>query len=66
MHVAQCGCVGGVPGLSSMDRQAPTARWLSFAHQGLTEIPYAAILAHRAGLQVLDLSYNRLQEYPFS
>lgn len=39
--------------------------WLSFAHQGLTEIPYDAILAQTGTLQVLDLSYNRLEEYPF-
>lgn len=40
-------------------------RWLSFAHQGLTEIPYDTILPQTETLQVLDLSYNRLEEYPF-
>lgn len=40
-------------------------QWLSFAYQGLTEIPYGTILPQTGTLQVLDLSYNRLEEYPF-
>lgn len=40
-------------------------RWYSFAYQGLTEIPYDAILPQTDTLQVLDLSYNQLDEYPF-
>uniref|UniRef100_A0A3B3Y7G9 U2A'/phosphoprotein 32 family A C-terminal domain-containing protein n=1 Tax=Poecilia mexicana TaxID=48701 RepID=A0A3B3Y7G9_9TELE len=40
--------------------------WLSFAYQGLTEIPYDSILMQTDTLEVLDLSYNILDEYPFS
>lgn len=40
--------------------------WLSFAYQGLTDIPYDAILAQEDALEVLDLSYNLLDEYPFT
>lgn len=40
-------------------------QWLSFAYQGLTEIPYDTILPQTGTLQVLDLSYNQLEEYPF-
>lgn len=39
-------------------------QWLSFAYQGLTEIPYDAILPQTDTLEVLDLSYNLLDEYP--
>lgn len=39
--------------------------WFSFAYQGLTEIPYETILTHTDALEVLDLSYNLLDEYPF-
>lgn len=39
--------------------------WLSFAYQGLTEIPYETILTQTDTLEVLDLSYNLLDEYPF-
>lgn len=39
-------------------------QWLSFAYQGLTEIPYDAILTQMDMLEVLDLSYNLLNEYP--
>uniref|UniRef100_A0A3Q2NYT7 Leucine-rich repeat-containing protein C10orf11 homolog n=1 Tax=Fundulus heteroclitus TaxID=8078 RepID=A0A3Q2NYT7_FUNHE len=42
-----------------------TFRWLSFAYQGLTEIPYDTILMQTKTLEVLDLSYNILDEYPF-
>ncbi len=40
-------------------------QWLSLAHQGLTEIPYDSILTQTNTLEVLDLSYNFLDEYPF-
>ncbi|KAM9836591.1 uncharacterized protein ACBR49_019031 [Aulostomus maculatus] len=39
-------------------------QWLSFAYQNLTEIPYDAILTQTDTLEVLDLSYNLLNEYP--
>ncbi|KAG9334458.1 hypothetical protein JZ751_007656 [Albula glossodonta] len=39
-------------------------RRLSFAYQGLLEIPYDSILEQRETLEVLDLSYNQLEEYP--
>lgn len=52
-------------GLHSQSSQSGF-RWLSFAYQGLTEIPYDIILPQTDTLQVLDLSYNRLEEYPFS
>lgn len=44
---------------------APSFQWLSFAYQGLTEIPYETILLQTDTLEVLDLSYNLLDEYPF-
>lgn len=53
------------PSRPSSPSGPPGFRWLSFAHQGLTEIPYDSILAQADSLQVLDLSYNRLEEYPF-
>ncbi|XP_036453510.1 U2 small nuclear ribonucleoprotein A' [Colossoma macropomum] len=37
---------------------------LSFAYQGLLEIPYDIILEQRDTLEVLDLSYNLLDESP--
>lgn len=40
-------------------------QWLSFAYQGLTEIPYESMLTQTETLEVLDLSYNLLDEYPF-
>ncbi|XP_013876545.1 leucine-rich repeat-containing protein 72 [Austrofundulus limnaeus] len=45
---------------------SPASRfqWLSFAYQGLTEIPYDAILTQTDTLEVLDLSYNLLNENP--
>lgn len=52
-------------GLPSQSSQSDGFRWLSFAYQGLTEIPYETILPQTDTLQVLDLSYNRLEEYPF-
>ncbi|XP_028973130.2 uncharacterized protein LOC114830229 isoform X1 [Esox lucius] len=51
----QLGQTGPVLGLRS----------LSFAYQGLLEIPYETILAQQDTLEVLDLSYNLLEEYPF-
>lgn len=45
---------------------ASSFQWLSFAYQGLTEIPYDTILTQADSLEVLDLSYNLLDEYPFS
>ncbi|KAJ8262085.1 hypothetical protein GJAV_G00162010 [Gymnothorax javanicus] len=35
---------------------------LSFAHQNLSEIPYDSILEHCETLEVLDLSYNMLED----
>ncbi|KAA8582573.1 hypothetical protein FQN60_006244 [Etheostoma spectabile] len=40
----------------------PIFQWLSFAHQGLTEIPNEAILTQTDTLEVLDLSYNLLDD----
>uniref|UniRef100_A0A8C9S436 Uncharacterized protein n=1 Tax=Scleropages formosus TaxID=113540 RepID=A0A8C9S436_SCLFO len=37
-------------------------RRLSFAYQGLVEIPYNVILEQRDTLEVLDLSYNLLED----
>ncbi|XP_072314992.1 leucine-rich melanocyte differentiation-associated protein [Eucyclogobius newberryi] len=42
----------------------PSYQWLSFAYQSLTEIPYDSILTQTQTLEVLDLSYNLLQENP--
>ncbi|KAJ8382095.1 hypothetical protein SKAU_G00028730 [Synaphobranchus kaupii] len=39
-------------------------RRLSFAYQGLLEIPYDSILEQCETLEVLDLSNNLLEEYP--
>ncbi|KAM4713810.1 leucine-rich melanocyte differentiation-associated protein [Anableps anableps] len=44
--------------------QASGFHWLSFAYQGLTEIPYDTILTQTDALEVLDLSYNILDENP--
>uniref|UniRef100_A0A3B3D3M6 U2A'/phosphoprotein 32 family A C-terminal domain-containing protein n=1 Tax=Oryzias melastigma TaxID=30732 RepID=A0A3B3D3M6_ORYME len=53
------------PCTQSQHSQLPVGfHWLSFAYQGLTEIPYDAILAQGEALQVLDLSYNLLDENP--
>ncbi|XP_019955750.2 leucine-rich melanocyte differentiation-associated protein [Paralichthys olivaceus] len=43
---------------------ASSFHWLSFAYQGLTEIPYDTILTQTDTLEVLDLSYNLLDENP--
>ncbi|XP_041081533.1 uncharacterized protein LOC121298445 [Polyodon spathula] len=37
-------------------------RYLSFAYQDLEEIPYSSILQHQDTLEVLDLSYNLLED----
>ncbi|XP_015253527.1 PREDICTED: leucine-rich repeat-containing protein 72-like [Cyprinodon variegatus] len=44
--------------------QSSGFHWLSFAYQGLTEIPYDSILTQSDTLEVLDLSYNILDENP--
>ncbi|MCJ8731624.1 hypothetical protein PDJAM_G00201620 [Pangasius djambal] len=51
----------GAPGSSTIE---PGLKRLSFAYQSLLEIPYDAILKQRDTLEVLDLSYNLLDEYP--
>ncbi|XP_003966776.1 leucine-rich melanocyte differentiation-associated protein [Takifugu rubripes] len=50
-------------GLHSQSSQSGF-QWYSFAYQGLTEIPYDAILSQTDTLEVLDLSYNLLEENP--
>ncbi|XP_060729558.1 leucine-rich melanocyte differentiation-associated protein [Tachysurus vachellii] len=51
----------GAPGRSTID---PGLKRLSFAYQSLLEIPYDAIFKQRNTLEVLDLSYNLLDESP--
>lgn len=51
----------GAPGSSIVE---PGLKRLSFAYQSLQEIPYDVILKQRDTLEVLDLSYNLLDEYP--
>ncbi|XP_041635973.1 leucine-rich repeat-containing protein 72 [Cheilinus undulatus] len=51
-------------GQHSQTGQAPSFQWLSFAYQGLTEIPYETILTQTESLEVLDLSNNSLEENP--
>ncbi|CAI5682308.1 leucine-rich repeat-containing protein 72 [Oreochromis aureus] len=51
-------------GQQSPHSHASHFQWLSFAYQGLTEIPYETILTQTDSLQVLDLSYNLLDENP--
>lgn len=56
---------------ASAGRPGPTERVLglrrlSFAYQDLIEIPYDVILEQRDSLEVLDLSYNLLEEYPYA
>uniref|UniRef100_A0A3B5K446 U2A'/phosphoprotein 32 family A C-terminal domain-containing protein n=1 Tax=Takifugu rubripes TaxID=31033 RepID=A0A3B5K446_TAKRU len=48
-------------GLHSQSSQSGF-QWYSFAYQGLTEIPYDAILSQTDTLEVLDLSYNLLED----
>lgn len=52
-------------GQHSQPSQVSSFQWLSFAYQGLTEIPYESILTQTGTLEVLDLSYNLLDEYLF-
>ncbi|XP_020792071.1 leucine-rich repeat-containing protein 72 [Boleophthalmus pectinirostris] len=47
---------------SSVPQAQPSYQWLSFAYQSLTEIPYDPILVQTETLEVLDLSYNLLQD----
>ncbi|XP_050931335.1 leucine-rich repeat-containing protein 72 [Lates calcarifer] len=49
---------------SGQSSHASSFQWLSFAYQGLTEIPYETILSQTDTLEVLDLSYNLLDENP--
>uniref|UniRef100_A0A3P8T6J6 Uncharacterized protein n=1 Tax=Amphiprion percula TaxID=161767 RepID=A0A3P8T6J6_AMPPE len=51
-------------GQLSQPSHASSYQWLSFAYQGLTEIPYETILTQTDTLEVLDLSYNLLDENP--
>ncbi|XP_017326848.1 leucine-rich melanocyte differentiation-associated protein [Ictalurus punctatus] len=51
----------GAPGSSTVE---PGLKRLSFAYQSLLEIPYDIILKQRDTLEVLDLSYNLLDESP--
>lgn len=52
------------PGASGSSTIEPGLKRLSFAYQSLREIPYDVILKQRDTLEVLDLSYNLLDEYP--
>lgn len=54
----------GQPGQPGQPGPVLGLRSLSFAYQGLLEIPYEVILAQQHTLEVLDLSYNLLEEYP--
>ncbi|XP_041821185.1 leucine-rich repeat-containing protein 72 [Chelmon rostratus] len=47
---------------SVQQSHASSFHWLSFAYQGLTEIPYETILTQTDTLEVLDLSYNLLDD----
>ncbi|XP_051799600.1 leucine-rich repeat-containing protein 72 [Acanthochromis polyacanthus] len=49
-------------GQLSQPNHASSYQWLSFAYQGLTEIPYETILTQTDTLEVLDLSYNLLDD----
>ncbi|XP_039997466.1 leucine-rich repeat-containing protein 72, partial [Xiphias gladius] len=49
-------------GQHTQSNHASSFQWLSFAYQGLTEIPYEAILTKTDSLEVLDLSYNLLDD----
>ncbi|XP_033986811.1 leucine-rich repeat-containing protein 72 [Trematomus bernacchii] len=51
------------PNASGQSSQPPSSfQWLSFAYQALTEIPYEAILPQTDTLEVLDLSFNLLDD----
>ncbi|XP_071334375.1 leucine-rich melanocyte differentiation-associated protein [Trachinotus anak] len=49
-------------GQHSQSNHVSSFQWLSFAYQGLTEIPYETILTQTDTLEVLDLSYNLLDD----
>ncbi|XP_071371514.1 leucine-rich melanocyte differentiation-associated protein [Centroberyx affinis] len=49
-------------GQHSQPGPASSFQWLSFAYQGLSEIPYEPILTQSSTLEVLDLSYNLLDD----
>lgn len=53
------------PGAPESSTIEPGLKRLTFAYQSLLEIPYDVILKQRDTLEVLDLSYNLLDEYPF-
>lgn len=53
-----------LPGQPGRPTQVLRLKRLSFAYQGLVEIPYDIVLAQRETLEVLDLSYNLLEESP--
>ncbi|XP_034159759.1 uncharacterized protein LOC113540271 isoform X2 [Pangasianodon hypophthalmus] len=60
MEVCESGVMEpGAPGSSTIE---PGLKRLSFAYQSLLEIPYDAILKQRDTLEVLDLSYNLLDD----
>ncbi|XP_046905215.1 leucine-rich melanocyte differentiation-associated protein [Hypomesus transpacificus] len=52
------------PGQPGRPPQVLGLKRLSFAYQSMLEIPYDIILAQRDTLEVLDLSYNLLEENP--
>ncbi|KAB5579411.1 hypothetical protein PHYPO_G00194770 [Pangasianodon hypophthalmus] len=61
MEVCESGVMEpGAPGSSTIE---PGLKRLSFAYQSLLEIPYDAILKQRDTLEVLDLSYNLLDDH---
>ncbi|KAM6894171.1 uncharacterized protein PEZ65_021847 [Lycodopsis pacificus] len=49
-------------GQHSQPSHTSSLQWLSFAYQSLTEIPYETILPQTDSLEVLDLSYNLLDD----
>ncbi|XP_072553749.1 leucine-rich melanocyte differentiation-associated protein [Paramormyrops kingsleyae] len=57
----ETGASAGTPGPTEL---VLGLRRLSFAYQDLIEIPYDVILEQRDTLEVLDLSYNLLEESP--
>ncbi|XP_051571742.1 uncharacterized protein LOC127451246 [Myxocyprinus asiaticus] len=65
-HIAECESSvmeTGPPSTGGPDVVLGLQR-LSFAYQGLLEIPYDTILQQQDTLEVLDLSYNLLDENP--
>ncbi|XP_029311160.1 leucine-rich repeat-containing protein 72 [Cottoperca gobio] len=49
-------------GQHSQPGHTASFQWLSLAYQGLSEIPYETILTQTDTLEVLDLSYNLLDD----